>query len=112
MNTYNLGFGNFSAQQMFVSPNSGGVFVISNLPSVIGLNLTTFTPFSIPLTNSAQPFSGGITIDGAKVYVGASDNNVHALDVASHTDSAQISSGLKDPAGNTVAPNLVLVLPK
>jgi YVTN family beta-propeller protein len=51
-------------------------------------------------------------IDGTKVYVGASDNNVHALDVASHTDSAQISSGLKDPSGNAVAPNLVVVLPK
>jgi hypothetical protein len=112
MNTYNLGFGNFTAQQMFVSPNSGGVFIISNLPSVIGLNLTTFTPFSIPLTNSPQPFSGGITVDEAKVYVGASDNNVHALDVASHADSAQIAPGLKDPTGNTVAPNLVLVLPK
>jgi hypothetical protein len=112
LNTYNLGFGNFTAQQLFVSPNSGAAWIISNLSSVIALDLSTFAPFSIPLTNSAQPLSGGIMIDGTKVYVGASDNNVHALDVASHTDSAQISPGLKDPTGNAVAPNLVLVLPK
>ena len=38
--------------------------------------------------------------------------NVHSLTVASHTDSAQITVGLKDGSGNAVAPNLVLVLPK
>ena len=112
MNSYNLGFGNFAATQLIVPANGGSAWVISNLPAVLVLDLSTFTPFSIPLTNSAQPLSGGITVDGTKVYVGASDNNVHALDVASHTDSAQISPGLKDPSGNAVAPNLVLVLPK
>lgn len=112
LNTYNLGFGNFTAVQVFVSPNSTAAWVISNLPSVIALDLTTFVPFSIPLANSAQPLSGGVTIDGNFVYVGGSDTNVHALAVASHTDSAQIAVGLKDGSGNTVAPNLVLVLPK
>ena len=34
------------------------------------------------------------------------------INVANGTDSAQISPGLKDGSGNTVAPNLVLVLPK
>jgi len=112
VNTYNLGFGNFTAQQIFVSTNSGSAWIISNLPAVIALDLTTFTPFSIPLTNSAQPLSGGITVDGSFVYVGGSDLNVHALSVANHTDSAQIAVGLKDGSGNAVAPNLVLVLPK
>jgi len=112
LNTYNLGFGSFTAQQIFVSTNSGAAWIISNLPAVLALDLSTFTPFSIPLTNSALPLSGGITIDGDFVYVGGSDTNVHALSVATHTDSAQIAVGLKDGSGNTVAPNLVLVLPK
>jgi len=112
VNTYNLGFGNFTAQQLFVSTNSGSAWIISDLPAVIALDLTSFVPYSIPLTNSPQPLSGGIMIDGTKVYVGASDNTVHALDVATHTDMAQISVGLKDGGGNTVPPNLVLVLPK
>jgi type 1 fimbria pilin len=112
LNTYNLGFGPFTASQVFVSTNSSAAWIISNLPAVLGFDLTALTPFSIPLANSAQPLSGGTTVDGTKVYVGASDSNVHALDVASHTDSAQIAVGLKDGSGNTVTPNLVLVLPK
>ena len=112
LSTYNLGFGSFTAQQIFVSTNSGAAWIISNLPAVLALYLSTFTPFSIPLTNSAQPLSGGITIDGSFVYVGGSDNNVHALSVANHNDSAQIAVALKDGSGNTVTPNLVLVLPK
>jgi Bacterial Ig-like domain (group 2) len=112
MNTYNLGFGNFTAQQIFVSTNSGAAWILSNLPAVLALDLTKFTPFSIALANSAQPLSGGVTVDGSFVYVGGSDMNVHSLSVANHTDSAQINPGLKDGSGNAVAPNLVLVLPK
>lgn len=112
LTTYNLGFGTFTALQMFVSTNSGSVWIISNLPSVLAFDLSTLTPLSIPLTNGPQPLSGGLMIDGSRVYVGASDNNVHSLDVASRTDTAQIAVGLKDGSGNPVPPNLVLVLPK
>ncbi len=112
VNTYNLGFGNFTASQVFVSTNSAAAWIISDLPKVIALDLTTFLPFSISLSNGAIPLSGGTMIDGTKVYVGASDGNVHALDVATHTDGAQIAVGLKDPGGNAVVPDLVVVLPK
>jgi hypothetical protein len=112
VNSYNLGFGAFKAKQLLISPNSSAAWVISDLPSVIALDLTTFVPFSIPLANSPQAFTGGIMIDGTKLYVGTSDGTVHALDVATHTDSAQIAVGLKDPGGNAVSPDLVLVLPK
>ena len=110
--SYNLGFGSFTANQMFISPDSSRAWVLSNLNSVIGLNLSTLTPFSISLANSAQPLSGGIMIDGSMVYVGGSDNLVHAINVSNSTDSAQINPLLKDPNGNAVAPDLVLVLPK
>jgi hypothetical protein len=110
--SYNLGFGNFTARQMFISPTSSAAYIISNLPQVIAFDLTSLAPFSIPLANSAQPFSGGMTIDGTQVYVGASDGAVHNLSVANHTDAAQIAVGLKDVTGNAVSPNLVLVLPK
>ena len=110
--TYNLGFGNFTAKQMFVSTDNSRAWILPNLGSVIGLNLSTLTPFSIPLSGGAQPLSGGVMIDGSRVYVGATDNNVHSLDVASGADTAQIAPGLKDGNGNTVTPNLVLVLPK
>jgi len=110
--SYNLGYGNFTANQMFVSPDSSRAWVLSNLNSVIGLNLSTLAPFSISLANNAQPLSGGIMIDGSLVYVGGSDNLVHAINTSTNTDSAQVNPGLKDPNGNVVAPDLVLVLPK
>jgi hypothetical protein len=109
---YNLGFGNFTANQMFVSGDSSRVYILSNLNSVIGLNLTTLAPFSISLANGAIPTTGGVMIDNSLLYVGASDGNVHALNVANGTDSAQISPGLKDPSGAAVIPDLVYVLPK
>ena len=112
VNTYNLGFGTFNATQIFLSTNSSAAWIVSDQPRILALDLSTFIPFTIPLANAAVPFNGGIMIDGTKIYVGANDNNVHALDVATHTDSAQISPGLKDPNGAGVAPDLVYVLPK
>ena len=112
VNTYNLGFGTFTANQMFVSPDSSRAWILSDLPKLIGLNLSTLTPFSIALANNAVPLSGGIMIDGSFVYVGGSDSNVHAINVSNGTDSAQVAPGLKDPGGNAVTPDLVLVLPK
>ena len=65
--------------------------MISDLTSVIGFNLSTLAPISIPLANGAQPISGGIMVDGSIIYVGASDNNVHALNTSSAADTAQIA---------------------
>ena len=112
MAAYDLGQGDFTAQQLFVSPDSSRAWIISNLNQLIGLNLSSLTPFTVSLAGGAQPLSGGAMIDGSSVYVGASDNNVHQISVSSMSDAAQISPGLKDPSGNAVAPNLVLVLPK
>ena len=110
--TYNLGGGNFTARQLFLSSDSSRAWLISDLTSVIGFNLTTLAPTAIPLANGAQALSGGVTLDGSHVYVGASDKTVHVLDVASGTDTAQIAVALTDVGSNPVAPDLVVVLPK
>ena len=112
VNSYNLGGGNFNARQLLFSSDSSHVWLISDLTSVIGFNLSTLAPSTITLANGAQAYSGGITLDGSHIYVGASDNNVHVLDTNTGTDSAQIAVGLKDANGNAVASNLVVVLPK
>ena len=111
VNTYDLGIGPFTARQLFLSSDSVRAWIISDLTSVVGFNLTTLSSNVIPLANTAQAYSGGVTLDGSKVYVGASDNNVHVLDVASASDAFLIAPGLKDSNSNTVAPNLVVVLP-
>jgi hypothetical protein len=111
VNSYNLGGGSFNARQFLFATDSSKVWMISDLTSVIGFNLSTLTPTTIPLTNGAQAYSGGITVDGSTIYVGASDNNVHVLNTGSAADTAQVAVGLKDANGNAVAPNLVTVLP-
>lgn len=111
VNTYSLGAGNFNARQVFFSLDSSRAWIITDQTSVISFNLSSLTPIIIPLVNNAQAYSGGITMDGSKVYVGASDNNVHVLTVSSSTDSSQIAVGLKDASSNPVVPNLVVVLP-
>ncbi len=112
VNSYNLGAGNFNARQLLVSSDSSHVWLISDLTSVIGFNLSTLTTSAIPLANGAQPFNGSITLDGSHIYVGGSDNHVHDLNTSNLNDQAVIAVGLKDASGNVVAPNLVVVLPK
>jgi hypothetical protein len=112
VNTYSLNSGNFNARQVLFSSDSSHAWILSDQTSVIGFNLSTLAPTSISLANGAQAFSGGITNDGSKIYLGASDNNVHVLDTGSSADTAQIAVGLKDANSNAVAPNLVIVLPK
>jgi hypothetical protein len=112
LNTYNLGAGGFNARQLFVSTDSSHAWVLGDLPDLLSFNLSTLTPTVIPLANGAVPYTGGITMDGAEVYVGASDNNVHLIPVSSLSDTQQIAPGLKDVNSNVVPPNLVTVVPK
>jgi hypothetical protein len=108
---FNMGVGTFTPTQLFVSPNSSYAWIISNLNQLLGFDLTTSTPFAIPFANGATPLSGGARIDSQQLYIGASDGTVHRIDVASLTDAAQITVGIKDSSGNTVGPNLVTVVP-
>ncbi len=109
--SFDLGAGPFNAQQMFMSPDSSAVWIISDLPKLLSFNLTTSTPSSIPLIGGATPLSGGITLDSAIIYVGADDATVHRVAVSGGGDVGQIAVGLKDPNGAAVSPNLVYVVP-
>jgi hypothetical protein len=111
VNTYNLGSGAFNPTQVIVSYDGTYAWIVSDLTTVIGFNMTSLTPASIALANGAKAYNGGITMDGHLVYVGGSDNLVHALNTSTLTDAAQIAVGLKDINSNTVPPNLVVVLP-
>jgi hypothetical protein len=111
VNTYNLGSGSFNPVQVIVSYDGTYAWIVSDLTSVIGFNLTSLTPASIALANGATAYNGGITNDGHLLYVGGSDNLVHALNTSTLADAAQIAVGLKDVNSNTVPPNLVVVLP-
>jgi len=109
--TYDLGAGDFTAQQIFVSSDSSRAWVVTNLPRVLTFDLSTLTPTAIGLAGSPTPYNGGITLDGTHVYVGASDGTVHRIDTAELADIAQIAVNLKDANGNVTPPNLVTVVP-
>lgn len=116
LNSYNLGAGNFTAEQMFVSSNNSAVWIVPNLPEVLYFYLPGLAPTAIPLAGGAVPeasaYDGGVTLDSAHAYFGASDNTVHRIDVPALQDVAQIAVGLKDSSGNATPPNLVCVVPQ
>lgn len=103
--------GSFTATQMFMSPDSSRVWIVSNLPQVLSFNLTQLVPTNVALAGGAIPLYGGITTDSSNAYFGASDGTVHRIDTSSMTDVAQIAVGLKDSNGNVTTPNLVSVIP-
>ncbi len=111
INSYNLGAGGFTAQQIFLSSDSNRVWLVTNLPELIHFYLPSLATNIIPLANGATAFNGGVTQDGANVYLGASDNTVHLISVSTLSDTAQIAVNLTDSNGNTTPPNLVSVLP-
>jgi hypothetical protein len=116
INSYDLGAGSFTAEQMFVSSNNSAAWIVPNLPEILYFDLSGLAPTTIPLAGGATPeasaYDGGVTLDGAHAYFGASDNTVHRIDVPGLQDVAQIAVGLKDSSGNATAPNLVCVVPQ
>ncbi|MBZ5568974.1 MAG: hypothetical protein LAN64_14120 [Acidobacteriia bacterium] len=99
-----FGVGAFTARQLFLLSDGSKAFVTSDLGQLLGLNTSTLTPFAIPLVGGASPFTGGATLDGKSIYVGASDNKVHRIDPATGADVQQI--------GVSFTPDLVAVRPK
>jgi len=108
---YDLGAGSFTARQMFVSPDSSRAWIVSNLPQILTFSLPSLTPNNIPLTGGATAYNGGITMDSANAYFGASDGTVHRILVDELSDVSQIAVNLKDSNGNVTPPNLVVVVP-
>lgn len=110
LTSVNFGVGAFTARQLIVLSDGSKAFVTSDLGQLLGLTTATATPFAIPLAGGANAFTGGATLDGAKLYVGGSDKFVHRIDVAGGSDAQQIG-----PSAGTAfsfTPDLVAVRPK
>jgi YVTN family beta-propeller protein len=64
------------------------------------------------LTGGGAPTTGGITNDGASLYVGATaTNDVQKIDTATGAVTAQIAVNLKKADGTATVPDLVIVKP-
>ncbi len=103
--------GSFTAQQIFVTSDSTRAWIVSDLPELLTFDLSNLTPATVALTGSPTPYNGGVTLDGANVYVGTSDGTVHRISTSAMADITQIPVSLKDANGNVTPPNLVVVVP-
>lgn len=104
VSSVNLGQGAFTANQLIVTNDGSKAYITSNLTSVMVYNVSAGTASAIPLVGNATGLSESATLDGAKLYVGGSDNTVHRIDTATASDAQQI--------GVSFTPNLVAVRPK
>ena len=96
----------FTPSQLLVKPDGSQAYILaSDNANVLAYNIFAGTTSTIPLTNSPTLYTGGITLDGAFMYVGASDNggSIHVIDLNAMQDTTQI------PVSFT--PNLVAVRP-
>ena len=90
--SFNLGQGSFAATQLIVSQDGSRAYVISNnLGSVPVFNIGNQTSSALPLAGDAIPIQASLTGDGNRLYIAASDGQVHVLDTQSGGDILQIS---------------------
>jgi DNA-binding beta-propeller fold protein YncE len=111
--SFNFGVGSFTPKKLIVLPDGSRAYVTSSASGVLALDANAGTTTTIPLTGGGVPTTGGVTSDGASIYVGATTtNNVQKIDSATNTVTAQIAVNLKKADGTTAAvPDLVVVKP-
>lgn len=113
-NFFDFGVGPFTAHQLLVG--SAGTH-IAVLPAGINKVLTLLnetTVGSVPLPAGAtEPLSGGMTPDGATLWVGVGGTNtVDRINLNSNADEVQIPTTFKKADGSPAPPNLVVIRPK
>jgi hypothetical protein len=94
-----------------MTTDSSTAWVISNLSNLLGFNVSSLSPITVPVAGGATPLYGGLSLDGTQLWVGTTDNTVHRIDTSVPGDVAQVGVNLTDANGNVTAPNLVCVLP-
>jgi hypothetical protein len=98
-------------RQLLAATNASRAVVLGDTTSVFrytdGGSVT-----AIPLSAGGTSTTGGITPDGALLYVGTTNGDVQKIDLASGVVLQSIPAGLKNGAGTAVFPDFVAVRPK
>ncbi|HEY7402763.1 MAG TPA: hypothetical protein VIB39_04530 [Candidatus Angelobacter sp.] len=112
---FDFGLGAFTANQLLVASNSSHIAVLpKGRGAVLTFNPTTGIGIAT-LTGGAstEPLSGGITPDGATLWVGVSGSNtVDRINLLDNQDEVQIPMTFVKVDGTPAPPNLVAVQPK
>ncbi len=99
-----FGQGPLDVSQFLVSANSETAYVIPhNFGSVFAYNLPGQIKTGISLTGGQPATTGGLTTDGAFLYVGSTDGLVHFLNAAFSSDTLDIQ-----PLSSTTSPPTAL----
>ena len=119
--SFNLGQGSFVPTQLIVSQDGSRAFVIvSDRGAVLVFDIASQTSSAIPMSGNATPIQASLTPDGTRLYVAATDGQVHVLDTQSGADIQQISfpsdattllSGLCSGVTFTCNPDLIAIRP-
>ncbi|HYN15954.1 MAG TPA: Ig-like domain-containing protein [Terriglobales bacterium] len=116
----------FKARQLIVTPDSKLAIILGDTcttgtvaactdashQGVLVYDLGTKQTSLIPLAGGAKPLSGGVTPDSANLYVGASDQKVHRVDLKTLTDSQSPIAVVLCPSVTTGCnPDFVVIRP-
>jgi hypothetical protein len=99
-------------KQLIAAPDNSKAFLLGSGSKVYAAAAGSSSATPIGLVGGGTALSGGVTPDGASVFVGASTNDVHRIDVAGNSDAQQIAVGLKKADGSAAAPDLLAVRTK
>lgn len=108
--------GSITPNQLILTTDDKNLYITTPTNQLVHYDTTAHTTNTITLASGTAITTGGATLDGQNLYLGATgSNDVHRISVASGTggtDSQQINPGLKDTSGNTVSPDFLVVQPK
>ena len=108
------GVAGFTAKQLIVTPGSNLAIILTSDHGVLVYDLGTKLTSVITLTGgppAPQPLSGGVTPDGATLYVGATDGKVHRVDLKTLTDAQSIAVSLCPSVTTGCTPDFLVVRP-
>jgi len=110
------GVNSFTPEQLLVTPNSQLAIILTSDQGVLVYNVGTKQTSVVTLTGGPPaplPLSGGVTPDSASLYVGATDGQVHLLDLTKtppvDTESIAVSMCPTVAAGCT--PDFLVIRP-
>ncbi|HYA95754.1 MAG TPA: hypothetical protein VEC95_05735 [Terriglobales bacterium] len=110
------GVNSFTPVQLLVTPNSQIASILTSDQGVLVYNVGTKQTSVVTLLGGPpppQPLSGGVTPDSASLYVGATDGNVHRIDLTKTppTDTQTIAVSLCPSVAAGCNPDFLVVRP-
>ena len=110
------GVAGFVPRQIIITSDQQKVIILSDQSSLLVYSVGTTggagSTSTIPLDGGAIPFSGGATLDGKTLYVGADDDAVHRIDLTANSGAGDDVQQIPISFTPANQPDLVAVRPR